>query len=407
MRLPVKKLLLLAFVLSIATPALAWDKAANPKRRLEILAGAAKRSDSGELASCFTPPFDKEVMQNLLAETIEYEKNMSRLFQAVAEKIGGQEGVDALGDYKEAVTDLHFLCGTTVTVGNVKEEPDKAVARITFKDADGSFEGHQDLLLVKVGEDDWRIVFDQEPWPGGDKDKFVTELSSAAGKWSLELNNVANAFREDRLTKEQVEAQVKSAKTTMKQCWFRMRESRAETMEADKQKAAAKIADAAKKDAAAKKAVEDEAAKKEAAKKDAAKKEAAKNAPPPPPTPVVAKKEDKKDEKKKDGEGEEEKKKEPDNTGMFIVFGVLGVACLVVVGVLLSKMRGDKQKGGGGGGGGGRSGRRSARGASGRSGGGSSSGSGDKGSSSRQKRPGKKPPGKSKRASADGEDDES
>lgn len=361
MKLPLLRLALVATALAVATPVFGWDKAATPQKRLEILAGAAKRSDQGELAACFAPPFDGPVMQTFVENTIEYEKNVTRFFQLVAEKLG-QEGLDAIGKQEEAVSELHYICGTTITVGAVKVEPDKAVAHVAFVDnKDENFKGEKDLLLVKVGEDDWRVVFDQEPWPGGDTDKNFTELSSALSKLAIELDNVCKAAQEDKLTKDQAEAAIKVAKGNVTRYYTIMRASREESAQAVKDKAAAAAAAQAKKEAAAKKAADDEAAKKEADKKEAARREALKNAPPPPPPPPVAAK------KKEGAEGEggdetPEAQKGPDNTGMYIVFGLLGVACLVVVGILLSKLKGEKKAGRGGGGGGGGGGRgRSAR----------------------------------------------
>jgi hypothetical protein len=346
-----RKLLALACVVAVAAPSLAWDKAATPKRRLEILAGAAKRADQGELASCFAEPPAVGVMENVLEGVIAYDKAVSEVYKWTGDKFQ-QEGLDLLGKSEEAVTPLHFLAGTTITFDAPKEDKDGASVVIKYVDAD-NFEGTTLLKLVKVGED-WRLVLDEVGdgtatlWPKDAPIDAFTKLGSGLATAAGHMASIAKGIQTEQVQKEQIGDPFITAKTEMKTLFAAVKKAREDAVQAAKDKASAEAADAAKKEEAARKTAEDEAAKKEAAKKEAAKQAAAKLAPPaaPPPAPVAAKKPD----KEKDEE-EEEKKPEPDNTGMYVVFGILGLACLVTVGILLSKIKGDKK--------GGRSGKRS------------------------------------------------
>ncbi len=370
-----KKLLLVAAALLVAAPAQAWDKAANPKRRLEILTGAAKRADQAELASCFAEPPTFAVLENALGEAIAWEKGVNELYKLVGEKLQ-QEGLDALGSPDEAVSDVRCLAGTVITVSSLKEKETEADAVIEFADKDDANQkGGARLHLVKVGEDDWRIVFNfhaPDAWPASVGADPFTEFSSSISKSVAVLVDTKKGVQEDRMAAADAGNNFSTARNGMKAAWAKLRETQEAAVKAIKEKERADAVEAAKKDEAAKKAVADEAARKEAANKAAAKAEAAKNAPPPPPTPAVAKKEEKKEEE------EEKKPPEPDNTGMYIVFGLLGITCLVVVGILISKMRGEKGSRGGGGGGGRRSG--------GKGGGRGGSGSGRTSGSGRRRR---------------------
>jgi hypothetical protein len=342
-----RELLLVAAALLIAAPAQAWDKAANPKKRLEILTDAARRADQAQLASCFAEPPTFAVLENALGEAIAWEKGVNELYKLMGEKLA-QEGLDALGSYDEAVSDVRCLAGTTITVSSLKEKETEADAIVEFSDKDDpNQKGGARLHLVKVGEDDWRIVFNfhsTDAWPASVGAEPFTEFSSAMAKAVGVIVDTKKGVQEDRMSAADAGNNFSTARNGMKAAWGKLRETLESSVKAIKEKERADTIEAAKKDEAAKKAAADEAAKQEAAKKEAAKKEALKNAPPPPAPPPVAKKDEKKEEE------EEKKPPEPDNTGMYIVFGLLGITCMVVVGILLSKMRGEKGSRGGGGG---------------------------------------------------------
>jgi len=350
----VRKLLVLALVVAAAGPAAAWDKAPNAKKRLEILADGAKRADEALLASCFLNPPGQEVLQNLFAETREYDKAVSDVFRAATDKLS-QEGVNALGDQHEAVSPLHYLFFTDLKIESVKvdEEKGRATAHCTFADKD-EIKGPIDFVVVKAG-DDWRIVFDaqrsdQVEWPAGPE--ALSAVASGIGKATETLTTILSGIREDKFNAENIGEPFGQAKGLMKDLFGKMRKAREEAEAAAKEKAAAAAAEEAKKQAAAEKAAADEAAKKEAAKKEEAKKkELPKRDPPkveaPPPPPVAAK-------KPEGEEPKEETKPEPDHTGVYIVFGILAIACLVTVGILISKIREGKRGAGRSSGGGGK-----------------------------------------------------
>src|SRR5438477_546118 len=75
------------------------------------------------------------------------------------------------------------------------------------------------LILVKVSDEDWRIVYDQEPWPKASFDaakSLGAGVAAEAEKAANELETLCKGIQEDKFTKAEVEQNLPRIRETIK-----------------------------------------------------------------------------------------------------------------------------------------------------------------------------------------------
>jgi hypothetical protein len=347
-----KSLLALAPVLAllVTAPAHAYDKCATVADRMKALKEASHLKDYPKLASCFAPPYDGGGMKTLLEAAAKYDLAFPRLYEAAGRKLQGDE-LSGLNTGHELLSPVHVLVSGDIQPGDVKpgKSGEPSAAGYSWKIED-SAEPESGYFYLVEQDGDWRILLDgPDVWPKGDwtaAGKAVTEVAACLEKALIELESLTKEFdAETPPTKDAANDKLAAASASVHAAWKALEAGRSAAIEkakANEAADAAASAKAAEKAAADKAAADQAAADKAAADKAAAekaRKEASKPAakpvvatPPAATTPAASSEESKPDEPPKE---------EGIATGTIVVFVVLAVACAIVVGMIISRAKGE------------------------------------------------------------------